>query len=91
MLSIGVGPTDRLDVLEELHRQLHARRGDALAALRPDAGGAEAASDFAAGVDAGALEHEDVLHRDHVAFHAGDLGDLRHAARAVGHARAPAR
>ena len=25
----------------------------------------------------GALEQEDVLHRDHLAFHAGDLGDRR--------------
>ena len=33
------------------------------------------------------LEHEDVLHGDHVAFHAGDLGDAGHLARAVGQAR----
>ena len=43
--------------------------------------------DLAFRVHAGALEQEDVLHRDDVLLHAGDLGDRRHLARAVGHAR----
>ena len=36
---------------------------------------------------AGALEHEDVLHRDHVVLHPGDLGDRGDLAGAVGQAR----
>ena len=39
----------------------------------------------------GLLEQEDVLHRDDVAFHAGDFGDRRHLARAVGLTRRPGR
>ena len=33
---------------------------------------------LAVGADAGPFEQEDVLHRDDLAFHAGDLGDRRH-------------
>jgi hypothetical protein len=35
------------------------------------------------GRQARALEAEDLLHRDHLAFHAGDFGDRHHPARAV--------
>ena len=35
-------------------------------------------------VHAGLLEAEDVLHRDDLAFHAGDLADVRQLAGAVG-------
>ena len=62
-------------------------RLDAVRALRPDARGAEPADDLAVLRDAHLLEHEDLLHGDHVTFHAGDLRDARHLARAVGHAR----
>ena len=43
------------------------------------------------GADAGALEQEDVLHRDDFALHAGDLRDAGDLARAVRHAARPAR
>ena len=43
--------------------------------------------DPAVGGQPGALEQEDVLHRDDALLHAGDLGDGRDAARAVGQAR----
>ena len=68
-------------------RQRHAGGGEPLAALRPDPGGAEPADHLAVRADAGLLEQEDLLHGDDVAFHAGDFGDGRHLARAVGHAR----
>ena len=55
--------------------------------LRPHAGGTEPAGNPAFLGDAHLLEHEDVLHGDDVAFHAGDLRDRRHLARAVGQAR----
>src|SRR5262249_52081276 len=57
--------------------------GKALAALGTDPGGAEPPADPSIFVDAEFLEHEDVLHGDHVAFHAGNLRNRGHFARAV--------
>ena len=62
-------------------------RRQAIRALRPDAGGAEAAEHLAVRRHAGALEQEDVLHGDHVVLHAGELGDRRDPAGAVRQAR----
>ncbi len=47
--------------------------------------------DFVVGRQADALVAEDFLHGDHVAFHAGDFGDRRHAARPVLQGARPAR
>src|SRR5206468_1749471 len=77
----------QLEVLEERRRQPGARGGDPLAALRPDAGRLEAAGDLAVVAEPIALEHEDVLQADDVALHPGNLGNLRHLAAAVAHAR----
>src|SRR5678816_811684 len=71
-------------MLEQIRRKLRSRRNEALAALRAHAGGAETARHPALLIEAGALEHEDVLQRDHVAFHSRDLGHLRDVALAVG-------
>src|SRR5258707_4780454 len=50
--------------------------------LGPNAGGLEAALDLALD-DPGLLEDEHVLHDDHVAFHALNLGDVDDLARSV--------
>src|SRR5579862_375907 len=47
-------------------------------------GGMENAAHFSAFVDAAALENENVLERDHVAFHADNLGDGEDLAGTVG-------
>src|SRR5438874_7541270 len=72
-----------LVVLEERRRQERAGRREPLGALRPDAGGLESPGHLAVLANAAALEHEDVVHADHVAFHSRDLGNLRHLAAAV--------
>src|SRR5829696_2447727 len=59
-----------LDVLEEIRRQVHARRGEAVCALGPDLRCSEPPTHLAVGTEAGTLEQEDVLHRDDVPFHA---------------------
>ena len=61
--------------------------GEALGEMWRLAGGVEDAANFAAFVDAAAVEDENVLQGDHVAFHAGDFGDGDDFARAVGEAR----
>ena len=54
---------------------------------RPDTGGAESAHDFAGFRDAHLVEDEDVLHRDDVAFHACELGDVGQTAGTVAEPR----
>src|SRR5437867_2542110 len=74
---------DRLDVLEHVHPQRHSGSGHTLAALGPNTGGAETPDNPALRTDPGPLEHEDLLHGDDIAFHAGDLGDADHLTRAI--------
>src|SRR5204862_7256180 len=71
------GLRHNLHVLEHIHRQLDARRHKAVAALRTNAGRAEAASHLAPAGDPALLEQENVLHGDHFAFDPRDLGDGR--------------
>jgi hypothetical protein len=54
-----------------------------LIVVSPDAGGVEPADDPARGFDPKAFEAEHFLHRDDLAFHAGDLGHGGDAALAV--------
>src|SRR5215207_4882528 len=75
------------NLFKEDSRQLHAVLLQPLREARADAGRAVAADDPAVLVHALALEVEDLLHRDRLALHAGDLGDGGDAARAVGEAR----
>src|SRR5262245_59907621 len=72
---------------EHVGRQMDAGGLEALAGLRTHAGRAEPADDLPLLRDAELLEQEDLLHRDHVAFHAGDLGNADDLAGAVAHAR----
>src|SRR3954466_14484888 len=70
--------------LEDLATQTNTQVSELLGELRPDAGGLEMAPEPAVLVDAHAVvEHEDVLQRDDVAFHALHLGDVRDAPGAV--------
>src|SRR6188474_600027 len=78
---------DELYVLEHVHRQVDAGRRQALGTLRPDSGRAESPVDLAVDSDTHPLEEKDVLHRDHFAFHASELGDGGDLSRAVSHSR----
>src|SRR5712664_1620362 len=60
-----------LHLLEHLGGQMNARRREALAALGSNAGRAEAPAHLFVGRHAGALEQEQILERDDVAFHPG--------------------
>src|SRR5713226_120969 len=51
------------------------------------ASGTEDAAHLAALVNAGAFKNENVLNRDHVSLHPGDLGNGEHLARTVGETR----
>src|SRR5205823_14141073 len=68
-------------------RQLRSGGGEPLAAFRAHTGRPEAADHLAVGAQSIALEHENVLHADDVAFHPGDLRYLGHLARTISHAR----
>src|SRR5262245_56454102 len=61
-------------LFEDAGRDLDARDPEPVDELGTDAGGAEIALHRAVVGNALALEDEHVLHGDHVAFHAGDLG-----------------
>ena len=67
-------------------RSAMPRRLHLVEAARAQAGGAELAVHRAVGLGVGAVEGEDVLHLHHLAFHAGDLGDVGHLPLAVGQA-----
>src|SRR5438132_13477715 len=84
---IAASSHDLLDVLEERGRQTRAGRRQPIAALRPDACRLEAPHHPPVVAHAVALEDEDVVHADDVAFHAGDFRCLRYAAPAYGEAR----
>src|SRR6188472_4326890 len=71
------------DVLEHVTRQLNAKRRQALAAFRADAGRPESPAYLPVTPQASAVEYEDVLHRHDVTFHAGDFGNARDLARPV--------
>src|SRR5262249_1909088 len=75
-----------LQVVEDRGVDLVARGFHPLPEARPDARGGEASDDLAV-LDALALEGEQLLEHDGVAFHAGDLGYARHPACPVGQAR----
>ena len=81
-VELRVGP-------EQVGRQADAVRQDVVEEARPDAGRLEAALDLSVGVDAGLTEAEDLLHRDDVAFHAGELGQAEQLAAAVGRGGRP--
>src|SRR5260370_12384829 len=51
------------------------------------ASGTEDAAHLAALVNAGAFKNENVLHRDHVSLHSGNLGNRENLARTVGETR----
>ncbi len=74
---------------EQHGREIHAVRLEPVGAARPDAGRLVPAQDPLALVGPLALEDEDVLHGDDVAFHADDLGDLHDLAGAVGEPARP--
>src|SRR5437773_12281464 len=84
---IAASSHELLDVLEERCRQTRAGRRQPIAALRPDARRLEAPHHSSVVAHAVALEHEDVVHADDVAFHAGDFRYLCDAAAAVGETR----
>ena len=67
---------------EEAGRQVDALDLELLDELGPDAGRLEPALDLALD-DARLLEHEHVLHHDHITLHALDLGDVGDPSRAV--------
>src|SRR5258708_33078079 len=71
-------------VLEHIDGQLDAKRRQAVAALWTNPRRPKASAHLAIAPHAGSLEDEDVLHRDHVALHPGDLGDARHFSRPSG-------
>src|SRR5687767_13757330 len=59
---------------EHVGGQIDAGAAQPLPAFGAHSGGAETAHDLSFRVQAGLLEHEDLLHRDDVPFHPGDLG-----------------
>ena len=75
----------QMHVIEHVNRQANAHGLEALRAFRPDPGCAEPAGDLALSGQARPFEAEDLLHRDDVLLHPGDLGDGRHLSRAVRH------
>src|SRR5579883_1861629 len=74
--------------LENRIREMDSVGLQAFHAHGADAGGAEAAEDFAARAEAGALEFEDVLHLHLIVFDADNLRDAGHLAAAIAQARA---
>src|SRR5436190_23904987 len=78
---------NELYLIEHVGRQLHARCGETIAALRTDARRLEPAAHLAVLAKTETLEQEDVLHGDDAALHAGELGDAGDLSRAVGEAR----
>src|SRR5262249_40606921 len=70
---------------EEIGRGGKSPLFDAFHELWPDAGCLVHAENIAVGVDALALEPEDLLHRDDLGFHSGDLLNADDAAPAVAH------
>src|SRR4029450_9107728 len=76
-----------LNVLEHFNRQADPDGREPLRALRTNASRAESADDLPFGIHPRSLEQEDVLHRDHVLLHRGQLGDGRDLARAISHPR----
>src|SRR5271157_3923422 len=55
--------------------------------MRLVAGGTENAAHLSTLVNAAAIKHENVLQRDHLSVHSGDLGNRDHFARTVGETR----
>src|SRR3954468_7256704 len=85
MVSTVLAASRRLEVVavhEQARRDVDALDLELLDELGPDPGRLEPALDLALD-DAGLLEHEDILHHDHVTLHALDLGDVRDTPRAV--------
>src|SRR6516225_5794291 len=72
---------------ENGERQIDAGRLQTVVESGPDAGKLVPALHPPVGLDPLLLEVDDILHRDDVAFHPRDLGDLGHAPDAVGVAR----
>src|SRR5581483_1700802 len=72
-------------LIEQIGAQADSRGQQLLVKLGPDAGGGIATDNAPVRIQSAFLEHEDVLQRDDVAFHAGDFGDIHHPARAVAH------
>src|SRR5579863_4538571 len=70
-------------LVKQVGAQPDAGRQQRFVKLGPDAGGRESSHHPAVRVQAALLENEDVLERDHVAFHACHFGEVDHAARAV--------
>src|SRR5215469_2066418 len=70
------------------HRNWHLHTGDnqTFRELRSNSRGHEITNDLAALADAALAENENVLHGHHVSFHASDLRDAGHFARAIAHA-----
>src|SRR6266536_2763302 len=66
---------------------MDARRLQTFAAFRTHAGGAEPSDHLAVLRHAHFLEHENLLHRDDLALHAGDFRDARDLARPVAETR----
>src|SRR5262244_2322789 len=85
--SIALSSDDGFGVLEHVRGQPDARRGEPIAAPRTDSCRPETTQYFAVLAEARSFEEEDVLHRDHLALHPGDLGDPGHLAGAIGETR----
>ena len=63
--------------------QFDSGHEEPIAELGSDSGRHKFADDFSVLADAPLVEDKNVLHGDDVAFHSGDLGDVRDFARAV--------
>src|SRR3954463_5067540 len=86
MGGIGSIPPRLVAEAEEVGREVDAHDLELLDELGADAGRLQPTLDLALD-DAGLLEHEHVLHDDHVAFHALHFGDVRDPTRSVLQAR----
>src|SRR5215469_9724476 len=80
------GTSQRSGALEHSHRQPNPGSQQSFRELGADPRGYELTKNLALFPNAGPPELEDVLHGDHVAFHAGDLGNAHDLARSITHA-----
>src|SRR5579871_4837333 len=77
----------RVRMIEHRRWQENSRHGELFRKSRTDSGGHELAQYFPALADSALPVEEDVLHGDHVAFHAADLGDVDDPAFSVAETR----
>ena len=72
--------------LKHVRGQVHATSLESFGEVGPDAGGGKRSNDPAIGLDSPHLEHKQILHADHITFHAGNFGDMSETACSVAEA-----